>query len=73
MATAPQQITAIALLLATPKSLDRETVQRAADFAFHGAPKPPTATAITGKPLFRVASAKYSQHCNNRWLYKEFG
>ena len=55
MATAPQQITAIALLLAKPKSLDQETVQRAADFAFHGAPQPPTATAIAGKPLFRVA------------------
>jgi uncharacterized protein YegJ (DUF2314 family) len=55
MASGPRQITAIALLLAKPKSLDLETVQRAAEFAFHGAPERPTVTAILGKPLFRVA------------------
>jgi uncharacterized protein YegJ (DUF2314 family) len=55
MATTPRQITAIALLLAKPKLLDRETVQRAADFAFHGAPERPTVTAIADKPLFCVA------------------
>jgi uncharacterized protein YegJ (DUF2314 family) len=50
----PEEITAIVLLLAYPRTLEQLTLQSAAEFAFAGAPAKPTITPVPGKSAFAI-------------------